>query len=344
MQEWIAKNPTCICSGENEKLLIIQKEFDGFNDTSERLDLLAIDQTGALVVIENKLDDTGRDVTWQALKYVSYCSTLKPQQIKDIYQSYLDKTSTVENAEDNIVEFFNGKAFDEIRLNEPDQRMILVAGKFRKEITSTVMWMIGHNLNVQCFKAVPYKWQDKIFLDIEQIIPVKEAEDYMIKIADKNRELDLNKELAKGIEELRKSFWIQLLEKYNLIDSSFKNVNPTNDSWISCGSGVTGCPFSFIVTKTYAAIELSINNGEKERNKEIFDNLKANRVIIENSFGNEFVWDRLDKRISSHISYKLFDVNIANKEDWDQIIDFLCTHMPKMIISLKAPLRKAMRK
>lgn len=42
LQEWIANNPSCL----NEDLLIIQKEFDGFYDTSERLDLLAIDKQG----------------------------------------------------------------------------------------------------------------------------------------------------------------------------------------------------------------------------------------------------------------------------------------------------------
>jgi len=35
------------------------------------LDLLAIDEEGSLVVIENKLDDSGKDVVWQGLKYAS---------------------------------------------------------------------------------------------------------------------------------------------------------------------------------------------------------------------------------------------------------------------------------
>ena len=65
-----------------EELLIIQKEFDGFADTRERLDLLALDKDGRLVVIENKLDDSGRDVVWQALKYVAYCSNLTKAQIR----------------------------------------------------------------------------------------------------------------------------------------------------------------------------------------------------------------------------------------------------------------------
>ena len=62
-------------------MLIIQKEFSGFADALERLDLLALDKQGSLVLIENKLDDTGRDVTWQALEYASYCSSLSKDNI-----------------------------------------------------------------------------------------------------------------------------------------------------------------------------------------------------------------------------------------------------------------------
>lgn len=65
LQEWLANCPTAL----GEDLLIIQKEFDGFDETRERLDLLALDKSGNLVLIENKLDDSGRDVVWQSLKY-----------------------------------------------------------------------------------------------------------------------------------------------------------------------------------------------------------------------------------------------------------------------------------
>jgi len=58
LQEWICGNPEIL----GEQLLIIQKEFAGFSDTNERLDLLALDLDGNLVIIENKLDDSGRDV------------------------------------------------------------------------------------------------------------------------------------------------------------------------------------------------------------------------------------------------------------------------------------------
>ena len=87
LQEWLVRMPDAL----GEDLLIVQKEFDGFADTRERLDILALDKVGRLVVIENKLDDSGRDVVWQALKYVAYCSNLKKAEIVEIYQKYLDR-------------------------------------------------------------------------------------------------------------------------------------------------------------------------------------------------------------------------------------------------------------
>jgi RecB family endonuclease NucS len=57
LHEWIAKEPSVL----GEELLIIQKGFAGFSDTHERLDLLALDKQASLVIIENKLDDSGRE-------------------------------------------------------------------------------------------------------------------------------------------------------------------------------------------------------------------------------------------------------------------------------------------
>ena len=109
LQEWVADNPQVL----GEELLIIQKEFDGFSETNERLDLLALDKDGGIVVIENKLDDTGKDVVWQALKYTSYCSTLTTEQILTIFQKYLDKEGKDEDAKDIILDFLQREGADE---------------------------------------------------------------------------------------------------------------------------------------------------------------------------------------------------------------------------------------
>ena len=177
LQEWLEGNPESL----GEDLLIIQKEFSGFNDTNERLDLLALDKKGNAVIIENKLDDTGRDVTWQALKYASYCSTLTKEQIRNIYQQYLDKRGQGEEATNKLSEFFNNAEYDELTINHrQSQRIILVAGSFRKEVTSTVLWLLNYKIKMQCFKATPFALDNQLFLTLEQIIPTKDAEDYTI--------------------------------------------------------------------------------------------------------------------------------------------------------------------
>jgi hypothetical protein len=107
LQEWIAKYPLAL----GEELLIIQKEFAGFSDTQERLDLLALDKEGSLVIIEHKLDDTGRDVTWQALKCASYCARLTKEEIRQIYQDYLDRTEPTQKADDRLSAFFDVEDF-----------------------------------------------------------------------------------------------------------------------------------------------------------------------------------------------------------------------------------------
>ena len=59
LQEWLAQNPQALTRDNDDELLIIQKEFAGFDDTKERLDLLAIDKKGNLVIIEKRSNMPG---------------------------------------------------------------------------------------------------------------------------------------------------------------------------------------------------------------------------------------------------------------------------------------------
>src|SRR5713226_4072335 len=108
LQEWIVNNPEVF----GEDLLVIQKEFSGFADTKERLDVLALDKQGNLVVIENKLDDSGRDVVWQVLKYASYCAGLTNIQIKEILGGYLHANGRKESVDEILSEFLEDTDFD----------------------------------------------------------------------------------------------------------------------------------------------------------------------------------------------------------------------------------------
>jgi hypothetical protein len=337
LQEWIANKPEAL----GEELLIIQKEFDGFNDTNERLDLLALDKDGNIVVIENKLDDTGRDVTWQVLKYASYCSTLSKEQIKNIYQSYLDKNGLGETATEKIATFYN-QEYDEIAINKGNtQRMILVAANFRKEVTSTVLWLMNYKLRIQCFRATPFALDEQLFLTLEQIIPTKDTEDFIISMAGKTQDEITTQENLKSRHHIRFDFWTKILPKLKGKTQIFQNSSPTKDHWLSAGgTGISGARYSMIITKSYAGVQLEFGRGNKDENKKLFDELLTHRNEIENKFGQSLNWERLDDNISSRISYNLDGVNIFNNEDWDKMFDFLTTNIIKFETVFRQPLIK----
>ena len=342
LQEWLEENPEAL----GEDLLIIQKEFNGFNDTHERLDLLALNKKGNAVIIENKLDDTGRDVTWQALKYASYCSTLTKEHIKNIYQQYLDKKGEGDDAATKLSEFFNNVDYEELSINPTQsQRIILVAGSFRKEVTSTVLWLLNFKIKMQCFKATPFALGEQLFLTLEQIIPTKSAEDYTISMVDKVQEDLSTQEQLKERHHLRLEFWSKLLPKIKGKSTIFQNTSPSKDHWISSGgTGMSGLSYNFLVTKSYVSVELAISKSDTTSNKQVFDELQAFKLEITNDFGNPLSWERLDNKKMCRISYYLENVNLFEKADWEKMMEFLITNMIKLETAMKEPLKKVKRK
>lgn len=341
LQEWLANYPTAL----GEELLIIQKEFNGFSDTRERLDLLALDKQGNLVIIENKLDDTGRDVTWQALKYASYSSSLNKAQIIRIYQDYLDKEGVGKSAEDHISEFFEGLDIEEIALNKGvTQRVMLVAGSFRKEVTSTVLWLLNYNLRIQCFKVIPYQLGEQLLLNVEQIIPMKEAEDFSIRMAEKTQEDISSQEEVKTRHNIRRDFWTKIIKAISNRSSLFQNISPSKYHWIGAGSGVRGLGYNFGISKKYGRVELYIDRGNETENLLVFDTLLEMKDQIEANFGDNLVWERLEGKRACRIKYENGNVNVFEKADWDTMIEFMVDGMIKMERSMKEPLQKVNRK
>lgn len=327
LQEWIAKQPDVL----GEDLLIIQKEFSGFDDTQERLDLLALDKQGSLVIIENKLDDSGKDVTWQVLKYASYCSGLSKANITKIYQQYLDQNEPGIIAEDSISDFLDGQEYEELTLNKGvTQRIILTAAKFRKEVTSTVLWLMNFKIRVQCFKVTPFAMGEEIFLSVDQIIPTQDAEEYMIGMAEKAQD-DIESQAQQSTRHvLRKEFWSRLIPAMNATNSNlYQNINSGTYHWIGAGSGVRGIGFNFAISRRYARAELYIDHGTKEDNKFIFDRLFDLKEKIEAAFNGELEWERLETRRACRIKAEV-TANVFNRDQWEDMILFMTDAMCRL--------------
>ncbi len=340
LQEWIAYQPNAL----DEELLIIQKEFDGFDDTRERLDLLALDKDGNIVVIENKLDDSGRDMVWQSLKYASYCASLTKAQIVDIYQKYIDRyeglsvepiePSLIKNAAARICEFLDADDLDEVKLNLGNsQRIMLVAANFRKEVTSTALWLLGQGINIQCFKVTPYALPNQLLINIDQIIPTPEAKELMIGINAKEAEEKNTEVVLKNRHSVRLKYWEQLLEVFQKSSLSlYNNISPSKDHWLSAGSGLRGCPYNLIFSQKEMRVELWISRSSADENKFIFDCLYGNKELIEAEFGSTLDWIRMDDKKASKIQF-CREIDGYDKESW---LDYIDWHLNTMIKFEKA--------
>lgn len=337
LQEWLANQPDAL----GEELLIIQKEFDGFDETRERLDLLALDKEGNLVVIENKLDDSGRDVTWQALKYTAYVSPLKTTDIVTIYQQYLDRYCGGGNAVARLCEFMGVEDLGEINLNPGnDQRIVFIAANFRREVTATVLWLLSRGIRAQCFKVTPFMLNEELIIDIQQIIPTPEAADFMISMSAKDSEEKAIQDTQKHRHKLRYEFWEAMLERLRADGVEiFRNISPARNHWLSAGSGVRSCPYQMIFSREEARVEFNLGRSEAAENKWLFDQLFAQKDQLEARFGAPLAWRRMEGNKQSLIVYaQPFDG--YNREVWPEIITWLSVHIRKLEAAFKDPLAR----
>ena len=333
LQEWIAKNPEML----GEELLIIQKEYDGFNDTNERLDLLALDKDGGLVIIENKLDDTGRDVVWQALKYTSYCSTLTTSQIIKLYQSYLDKWQNGDDAKQNLLDFLE-RSDEELLLNRnDDQRIIFVANNYRKEVTSTVLWLIKHKIQIQCFRATPYSMGEDMFLQVEQIIPLPETKEFMIDAQEKQKEENDKSKTIEESEVRLVKFWGLL--KNNLRDNNIDFLERVSSKpHYSLGFWKGSGKFAFCIGRQTFRVELYFSN---DPNKELIDAMYNYKETLENNFDGLITWERLENKKASRIRFDMSTEDVKQLEGkfndeiyWNNLINWYQESMVKFYNAL----------
>lgn len=179
LQALLRDNPSAI----SPDLLIIAEEFSNWTDSSRRIDLLALDRDANLVVIELKRVDDGSHMELQAIRYAAMVAPMDFDAVVESYQSLLrQQNADAEQARSEILRFLRTTEEPEIS-NTP--RIVLISPSFSKEITTTVLWLNERGLNIRCMQARPYQLDGKLYIDIEQIIPLLSAESYLVSLGRK---------------------------------------------------------------------------------------------------------------------------------------------------------------
>jgi hypothetical protein len=167
-----------------EDLLLLAEEFSQWEDSKRRVDLLALGRDGALVVIELKRSEDGGHMELQAVRYAAMVSTLRFHQAAAALAEFR-KIETTE-AEAAILGF--------LKAPEPPVsfgqavRIILVSPGFSPELTTTVLWLNAKGLEIRCVRLRPYRLDQRTLLEVEQIIPLAEAEEYTVRLKEKQEE------------------------------------------------------------------------------------------------------------------------------------------------------------
>lgn len=120
-------------------LLIGQQVYTDFN---KKIDLLAINGDGALIIIELKRDRTPREVVAQVLDYASWVETLTISQIEKIYSAYSQENDNLSHA---FQKKFNVDIDSQgIKINSSHQ-MVIVATEL-DDTTERVVNYLNKNL------------------------------------------------------------------------------------------------------------------------------------------------------------------------------------------------------
>ncbi len=167
-------------------VMVLAEEFGRWDESKRRIDLLGLDRDARLVVIELKRTEDGGHMELQALRYAAMVSRMTFEQAVDAHARWLGTIGKQTDAENAILEFLGWSEPDEEQFGQ-DVRIVLVSGDFSKELTTSVLWLNERDLDVRCVRIRPYSDAGRVLIDVQQVIPLPEAGEYVVQVREKER-------------------------------------------------------------------------------------------------------------------------------------------------------------
>ncbi|MWL87157.1 hypothetical protein [Cupriavidus sp. SW-Y-13] len=169
------------------RTMVLAEEFGDWVGANRRIDLLCLDENARLVVVELKRDD-GAHMELQALRYAAMISTMRFDQAVEAHRKYLLSIGAKEDAEQAIREFLDREE-GAVALSDT-VRIVLASSEFSQELTTAVLWLNKQRLDIRCVQMRPHAVDGRVLLDIHQVIPLPEAEQYQVAVREKSMEQD----------------------------------------------------------------------------------------------------------------------------------------------------------
>ena len=171
-----------------EGLYILAEEYGDWVESNRRIDLLALDSAGRLVVVELKRSDSDSLMDLQAIRYAAMVAEMTFQQATDAHRGYLERRGRDGTESASRIRQHITADDAEVSIDSTNPRVFLVSGSFSKELTTSVMWLNRIGMDITCIKLQPYRTADGLFVESSQVIPMPEVADYLVKLRNREEE------------------------------------------------------------------------------------------------------------------------------------------------------------
>ena len=310
-------------------LLVISEEFGDWEESKRRIDLLAVDREANLVVIELKRTESGGHMELQALRYAAMVSTMTFEKAVDYYRDFLQKTGHDADPESNLLEFLEWDKPDEERFAQ-DVRMILASADFSKELTTAVMWLNQRDLDIRCIRLQPYSDGERVFLDVQQVIPLPEIEEFQVQVREKAQR-ERQTRIA-GPDTTRYDVAVlgreykNLPKRRALLQVIQVLLQSGDSSPQKIASKVTGISYESM----FVSVEGNFNNQQ-----EFIESAERQGVESGRVFNSGYWFAGSDELLHSDGRTYALRANVWHKEIWIGAMRALQTHFPQANIQFR---------
>ncbi|MEW2129332.1 MGMT family protein [Streptomyces sp. NPDC005435] len=181
LQEWVIAHPQVL----GESMLVITAEFDHWADADgerakNRLDILGLDATGQLVVVELKRGKADQDVHLQAITYAALVSRFDLDTLAQAYHRFLagrGETVAVDECRQRLLDHVDGE-WDQEVLRRP--RLVIIAAEFPKPVTHTVVWLSEMNLDIDLVQVSLWKVKGHLVAGFAKMYPIPDVEEFTL--------------------------------------------------------------------------------------------------------------------------------------------------------------------
>jgi hypothetical protein len=199
------------------------------------------------------------------------------------------------------------------------------------------MWLNTFGLDITCIRLRPFRVDEHLLIDLQQIIPLPEAAEYETKLRTQKEE----KQRAKGTRhEARLKFWAGLFERAQGRTDVLCNRAPTERNVV--GSPIRpGISLNFRLRQNeceiFCYIDLKAEKGQAT--KDAFRPLEARRSEIEAVFGKPLIWEAPEDQRACHISSRLEGGWKAPEDEWPSLQERLVETMMRFEKAVRGPIQ-----